>query len=83
MKNITVSITDHQHRRICIWAAQHGCSISFIVRRMLEDLPKIARALQAVNSYELEKMGIRPTPESRALVDLLKPVPRNKKVGAN
>src|ERR1700678_3664526 len=78
MKNITVSITELQHRRIRIWAAQRECSVSFIVRRVLEDLPKVARALQAVNSYELEKMGIRPTPENQALVDFLKPVPRNK-----
>lgn len=83
MKNITLSITDLQHRRIRIWAAKRGCSASFIVRRVLEDLPKIARALQAVNAYELDKMGIRPTPEDQALVDFLKPVPRNKKVGAN
>ena len=79
MKNITVSITDLQHRRIRIWAAQRNCSISFIVRRFLADLPKAARALQAVNSYELAKMGIRPNPENQALVDFLKPVPRNKK----
>ena len=81
MKNITVSITDLQHRRIRIWAAQRNCSISFIVRRFLADLPKAARALQAVNSYELAKMGIRPNPENQALVDFLKPVPRNKKLG--
>jgi hypothetical protein len=81
MKNITVSITDLQHRRIRIWAAQRNCSASFIVRRVLEDLPKVARALQALNAYELEKMGIRPTPENKALVDFLKPVPRNKKLG--
>jgi hypothetical protein len=80
MKNITVSITDLQHRRIRIWAAQRNCSASFIVRRVLEDLPKVARALQALNAYELEKMGIRPNPESQALVDFLKPVPRNKKL---
>jgi hypothetical protein len=78
MKNITLSITDLQHRRIRIWAAQRQCSASFIVRRVLEDLPKIARALQAVNAYELDKMGIHPTPENQALVDYLKPVPRNK-----
>jgi hypothetical protein len=59
--------------------AKRGCSASFIVRRFLEDLPKVARALQAVNFYELDRMGIRPTPENQALVDLLKPVPRNKK----
>jgi hypothetical protein len=53
---------------------------SFIVRRVLEDLPRIARALQAVNAYELDRMGIRPTPENQALVDFLKPVPRNKKL---
>jgi len=34
-----------------------------------------------LNAYELEKMGIRPTPENKALVDFLKPVPRNKKLG--
>jgi hypothetical protein len=79
MKNMTVSITDLQHRRIRIWAAQRQCSVSFIVRRVLEDLPKVASALQALNAYELEKMGIRPTPENQALVDFLKPVPRNKK----
>jgi len=28
-------------------------------------------------------MGIPPTPENQALVDLLKPVPRNKKLNAN
>jgi hypothetical protein len=78
MKNITVSITDLQYRRTRIWAAQRDCSASFIVRRVLEDLPKIARALQAVNAYELDRMGIRPTPENQALVDFLKPVPRNK-----
>jgi hypothetical protein len=83
MKNITVSITDLQHRRIRIWAAQRGCSISFIVRRFLEDLPKAAHALQAINAFELEKMGIRPSAENQALVNFLKPVPRNKKVGAN
>jgi hypothetical protein len=80
MKNITVSIPDLQYRRIRIWAAQRDCSASFIVRRILEDLPKIARALQAVNAYELDRMGIRPTPENQALVDFLKPVPRNKKL---
>jgi hypothetical protein len=45
---------------------------------MLQDLPRIARALQAINSYELNRMGIRPSPENQALVDLLKPIPRNK-----
>jgi hypothetical protein len=79
VKNITLSITDLQHRRIRVWAAQRNCSASFIVRRLLEDLPRIARALQAVIAYELDRMGIRPTPENQALVDLLKPVPRNKK----
>jgi hypothetical protein len=80
MKNITLSITDLQYRRTRIWAAQRGCSASFIVRRCLEDLPKVARALQAVNAYELDRMGIRPSPENQALVDFLKPVPRNKKL---
>ena len=80
MKNITLSVTDLQYRRIRIWAAQRDCSASFIVRRVLEDLPRIARALQAVNAYELDRMGIRPTPENQALVDFLKPVPRNKKL---
>jgi hypothetical protein len=82
MKNITLSITDLQHRRIRIWAAQRNCSASFIVRRLLEDLPRVARALQAVNAYELERMGIHPTAESQVLVDFLKPVPRNKKLDA-
>jgi hypothetical protein len=79
MKDITVSITDLQHRRIRIWAAQRGCSASFIVRRFLEDLPKAARALQALNAYELDRMGIRPTAANQALVDFLNPVSRNKK----
>lgn len=83
MKNITLSITDLQHRRIRIWAAQRGCSASFIVRWMLEDLPRIARALEAINACELQKRGILPGPEDQALVDFLKPVPRNKKVAAN
>jgi hypothetical protein len=80
MKNITVSVTDLQHRRIHTWAAQRNCSASFLVRRFIEDLPKVARALQVINSYELDRMGIRPTPENRALVDLLRPAPRNKKL---
>jgi len=79
MKNITLSVTDLQYRRIRIWAAQRECYASFIVRRVLEDLPRIARALQAVNAYELDRMGIRPSPENQALVGFLKPVPRNKK----
>ncbi len=79
MRNITLSITDLQYRRIRTWAAQRDCSLSFLVRRFLEDLPRAARALQAVNAYELDRLGIRPTPENQALVDLLKPVPRNKK----
>jgi hypothetical protein len=79
MKNITVSVTDLQHRRIHTWAAKRHCSASFLVRRFLEDLPKVARALQVINSYELDRMGIRPTPENQVLVDLLKPVARNKK----
>lgn len=83
MKNITVSVTDLQFRRIHIWAAQRGCTASFIVRRFLEDLPKAARALQALNAYELNSMGIPATPENKALVDFLRPVPRNKKVSAD
>jgi hypothetical protein len=51
MKDITLKITDHQHRRIRIWAAQRDCSASFIVRWFIHDLPKVARALQALNSY--------------------------------
>jgi hypothetical protein len=79
MKNISLSITDLQHRRLRIWAAQRNCSASFIVRSVLEDLPKLGRALRAVNAYNLAVMGIPPTLKNQALVDLLKPIPRNKK----
>jgi hypothetical protein len=50
------------------------------VRRFLEGLPKVARAVQAVNAYELDRVRIRPIAENQALVDFLKPVPRNKKL---
>jgi hypothetical protein len=79
MKNITLSITDHQHRRLRIWAAQRDLSASSIVRWVIQDLPKLSRAIHAIAVYDLATMGIRPAPEEQALVDLLKPVPRNKK----
>jgi len=79
MKNITLSITDLEHRRLRIWAAKRDCSASRIVRWVLQDLPKLSRALYAISVYDLAVMGIRPDPEDQALVDFLKPVPRNNK----
>jgi hypothetical protein len=79
MKNITLSITDLQHRRLHIWAAQRDCSASAIVRWVIQDLPKLSRAIHAIAVYDLAVMGIHPAPEDQALVDLLKPIPRNKK----
>jgi hypothetical protein len=79
MKNITLSITDHQHRRLRVWAAQRDCSASAIVRWVLQDLPKLSRAIHAIAVYDLAVMGIPPTPEDQALADFLKPIPRNKK----
>jgi hypothetical protein len=79
MKNISLSITDLEHRRLRIWAAQRNCSASFIVRSVLEYLPQLGRALRAFNAYNLAVMGIPSTPENQALIDLLKPIPRNKR----
>jgi hypothetical protein len=72
MKNITLSITDFQRRRIRIWAARRQCSAPFIVRRFLEDPPKVGRAHQAINSSELDRLGIRPTLEKPGPRRLLK-----------
>lgn len=79
MKNISISITGLQHRRLPIWAAQRNCSGSFIVRSVLENLPQLGRAFRAFDAYNLGVMGIPPTLESQGLINLLKPIPRNKR----
>jgi hypothetical protein len=40
-KNITVSINDQVYRDVRVWCAKRDTSVSAVVQRFLEDLPRL------------------------------------------
>ena len=72
MKNITVRISDVQHRKARVWAAARGTSLSAMVEHLLQNLPTVARAVRAILASELEAKGIAPSPEAQALISIIK-----------
>jgi plasmid stability protein len=72
MKNITVRISDVQHRKARVWAAEHGTSLSAMVEHLLQNLPVVARAVRAILASELEAKGIPPSDEAQALIGIIK-----------
>lgn len=50
MRNITVSLSDESYYRARLWAARHDTSLTGLVRSILDDLPRIQRAVKALAS---------------------------------
>jgi hypothetical protein len=46
MRNITVAINDRVYREIRVWCARRDTSVSAVVQRFLEDLPRLKQARQ-------------------------------------
>lgn len=46
MRNITVAINDRVYRDIRVWCARRDTSVSAVVQRFLEDLPRLKQARQ-------------------------------------
>jgi hypothetical protein len=44
MRNITVAINDKVYRDIRVWCARRDTSVSAVVQRFLEDLPRLKQA---------------------------------------
>jgi hypothetical protein len=46
MRNITVAINDQVYHDIRVWCAKRDTSVSAVVQRFLEDLPRLKQARQ-------------------------------------
>jgi hypothetical protein len=60
MRNITVTIPSDSYLRARVWAAEHGTSLSAVVRYLLETLPGTPRAASAFPARNAE--ADRPAP---------------------
>lgn len=63
-KNITVAVPEQTYIRARIWAAEHGVSVSHVVARLLENLPRHRRANQEFPSKVLASNPEHPVPIS-------------------
>ncbi|MGA3070327.1 MAG: hypothetical protein ABSD43_08940 [Terracidiphilus sp.] len=64
MRNITVTVGDDVYRRARVWAAEHGDSLSAVVRYLLETLPGIKRAALAFPARGPSAAGPAPVPSA-------------------
>jgi hypothetical protein len=46
MRNITVAINDQVYHDVRVWCARRDTSVSAVVQRFLEDLPRLKQARQ-------------------------------------
>ncbi|HEY1160835.1 MAG TPA: hypothetical protein VGE83_09410 [Terracidiphilus sp.] len=62
MKNITVTVSDQAYRRARVWAAERDSSLSRIVQYLIETLPGISRAADALPVAKSDSTGAAAPP---------------------